>query len=95
MWSYGIQLWGIAAKSHTEIFPRFQSKTLRMIANAAYYMTNRQIHRVEKEIRSTVTKYYNRILQHPNVLANNLLKPSTRFSRLRSIRSVVIIQINM
>ena len=69
-----------------EIFQRLQSKTLRMNANATYYMTNRQIHRdlgvpfVEEEI---VTKYYNRILQHPNVLANNLMQPSSRFSRLR------------
>ena len=43
MWSCGIQLWGIAAKSHIEICQRFQSKTLSMIANASYYMTNRQI----------------------------------------------------
>ena len=53
------------------------------------YMTNRQIHRdrgiifVEEEIRSTVAKYYKRILQHPSVLADNLMQPSSRFSRQR------------
>ena len=45
MWSYGLQLWGTASNCNLEIIQRFQSKTLRMIANAPRYMTNQQIHR--------------------------------------------------
>ena len=45
MWSYGLQLSGTTSNCKLEIIQRFQSKTLRMIANAPRYMTNQQIHR--------------------------------------------------
>ena len=45
IWTYGLQLFGTAANSNLEILQRFQSKTLRMIANAPYYVTNTQIRR--------------------------------------------------
>jgi hypothetical protein len=34
IWSYGIELWGCASKSHIVIMQRTQSKILRAIANA-------------------------------------------------------------
>jgi hypothetical protein len=34
IWTYGIQLWGVASISNTEILERFQSKVLRMIVDA-------------------------------------------------------------
>ena len=74
---------GIAAKSPIEIFQRFQSKPLKMISNGHVINQYTNASFVEKEIRLIVTKYYNRILQHPNFLANNLMQPSSRFSRLR------------
>jgi hypothetical protein len=37
IWTYGIQLWGTASTSNIEILERFQSKTLRMIADAPWY----------------------------------------------------------
>uniref|UniRef100_A0A1B0CG46 Uncharacterized protein n=1 Tax=Lutzomyia longipalpis TaxID=7200 RepID=A0A1B0CG46_LUTLO len=40
IWSYGCQLWGSACSSSVDILERFQSKTLRQIVNAPYYVPN-------------------------------------------------------
>jgi hypothetical protein len=40
IWTYGIQLWGTASTSNIEILERFQSKALRMTANAPRYVPN-------------------------------------------------------
>jgi hypothetical protein len=40
IWTYGIQLWGTASTSRTEILERFQSKVLRMIVDAPWYVPN-------------------------------------------------------
>ena len=45
VWTYGIQLWGTASNSNIEILQRFQSKTLRSLKNALWYVTNETIHR--------------------------------------------------
>jgi hypothetical protein len=38
IWTYGIQLWGTVSNSNIEILERFQSKTLRMIVDAPWYV---------------------------------------------------------
>jgi len=43
-WTYGIQLWSCAKPSHTQILQRFQSKLLRTLANAPWYVSNLQLH---------------------------------------------------
>jgi hypothetical protein len=40
VWTYGIQLWGTASNSNLEILERFESKVLRIITDAAWYMPN-------------------------------------------------------
>jgi hypothetical protein len=45
IWTYGIQLWGSASASNIELLQRFQSKALRCLANAPWYVTNQVIHR--------------------------------------------------
>jgi hypothetical protein len=63
MWTYGIQLWGAASSSNTEILQRFQSKALRPILNATWYINNYRIHEnlqmntVVSEIKKWNTKY--------------------------------------
>ena len=42
IWTYGIQIWGSAADSNIAIIERLQTKTLRLIANAPWYITNRK-----------------------------------------------------
>jgi hypothetical protein len=40
VWTYGIQLWGTATTSNLEILERFQSKVLRTITDAPWYVPN-------------------------------------------------------
>jgi hypothetical protein len=39
IWTYGIEIWGCASKSKTAIMQRAQSKILRTITNAPWYVT--------------------------------------------------------
>jgi hypothetical protein len=78
IWTYGIQLWGTASTSNIEILERFQSKALRMIVDAPWYVFNTFIRRdlhisTVKEIRRFSSHYGARLRTHPNHLAANLL----------------------
>jgi hypothetical protein len=79
IWTYGIQLWGTASTSNIEILERFQSKALRMIVDAPWYVPNKLIRRdlhistVKEEIRRYSSPYGARLRTHPNNLAANLL----------------------
>jgi hypothetical protein len=44
IWTYGLELWGCAAKSNIAIMQRFQSKLMRATVNAPWYVTNSMIH---------------------------------------------------
>ena len=44
VWTYGEQLWGLAAQANIDIIQRFQSKVLRKINNASKYISNIPIH---------------------------------------------------
>lgn len=91
VWTYGIQLWGTANNSNIEILQRFQSKTLRFISNAPWYVTNKAIHRdlkiltVTEEIKKFSTRYLDRLSNHPNLLAINLLDETEELRRLKRI----------
>ncbi|CAB0041818.1 unnamed protein product [Trichogramma brassicae] len=43
VWQYGIQLWGAAAKSNIDILERFQSKVLRSMVDAPWFVPNEVI----------------------------------------------------
>nr|CAH7747252.1 unnamed protein product [Callosobruchus chinensis]CAH7753958.1 unnamed protein product [Callosobruchus chinensis] len=43
--TYGIELWGCASKSNTAILQQAQSKILRSIADALWYVSNQTLHR--------------------------------------------------
>jgi hypothetical protein len=79
IWTYGIQLWGTASTSNIEILERFQSKALRMIVDAPWYVPNTLIRRdlhistVKGEIRRFSSYYDVRLRTHPYHLAVNLL----------------------
>jgi hypothetical protein len=38
IWTYRVEIWGCASKSNISIIQRCQSKILRMIANAPWYV---------------------------------------------------------
>jgi hypothetical protein len=81
IWTYGIQLWGSASTLNIEILERFQSKALRKIADAPWYVPNvilRQdlkISLVKEEIRCFSIQYSSRLQTHPNILAVHLTEP--------------------
>jgi len=82
IWTYGIQLWGRAAKSNIKILQREQNLSLRFITGAPWYVTNINIHRdlnmpmVAEEVRNYSTRYSKRVEEHVNPLAANLLNNS-------------------
>lgn len=92
IWTYGIQLWGTASNSNIEILQRFQSKVLRIIVNAPWYVPNILIQRdlkmtsVKDEIKNFYMKYENRLSAHPNELAVNLLDTENDFRRLKRFK---------
>lgn len=79
IWSYGIQLWGTACATNIEKLQRRQSKILRIITGAPWYVKNANLHKdlsistVITVARESCIKYVNKLLVHPNSLAQNLL----------------------
>lgn len=86
IWSYGLQLWGCAKPSRLKIIQRFQSKTLRAIVDAPWYVSNLTLHQdlhipfVDEEVRKLSSNYQKRLLGHSNELIENLYRngPSQR-----------------
>jgi hypothetical protein len=80
IWTYGIQLWGTASTSNIETLERFQSKALRMIVDAPWYVPNTLIRRdfqipsVKEEISHYSSHYSARLTAHPNDILLTLLE---------------------
>jgi hypothetical protein len=74
IWIYGIQLWGSTSNSNIEILERFQSKVLRLIMDAPWYVSNSVIHKdlqvptVKEEISRFSSLYAVRLRAHTNEL---------------------------
>ena len=89
IWTYGIQLWGTAAKTNISIIERFQSKTLRQIANAPRYVSSEillrdlQVPSIQHEIQAFGNSYLKRLEQHPNILAAELATTTMSTRRLK------------
>jgi hypothetical protein len=72
VWTYGIQLWGTASNSDLEILERFQSKVLRIITDAPWYMPSTiikrdlQITTVKQEAQKYSADYRKRLDAHPS-----------------------------
>jgi hypothetical protein len=93
IWTYGIQLWGTASTSNIEILERFQSKVLRIIVDAPWYVHNSLIRKdlsyptVKEEIHRYSSHYGDRLRTHPNHLAVNLLRLSDNRRLRRFLRT--------
>jgi hypothetical protein len=89
IWTYRIQLWGMASTSNIEILQRFQSKAMRMIVDAPWYVPNTVIRRdlkiptVKEEIRCYSSQNSACLSTHPNDLIVNLIElpDNRRFRR--------------
>ena len=73
IWTYGPELWGCASKSNIAIIQKFQSKLLRAIVNAPWYI-NAMIHSdlgiptVQDVIHDRTNKHRAKLQSHPNPL---------------------------
>jgi len=89
IWSYGVQLWGCAKPTRLKIIQRFQSKCLRNIVNATWYINNQLLHTdlhiscVTDEIQRVATKYNNKTHSHANDLIEHLYNNGPIARRLR------------
>jgi hypothetical protein len=76
IWTYGIQLWGMASSLSIEILEHLQSKSFHMIVNAPWYLPNTVIRRdlqistVKEEIRRYSSQYSARLGAYPNWLSS-------------------------
>jgi hypothetical protein len=81
IWTYGEEICGCASKSNISIIQRSQSKILRMIDNAPWYVPNITLHEdlnvplVKEVIKQRSTRNHNEIEGHVNVLIQPLLEP--------------------
>jgi hypothetical protein len=89
IWTYGIELWGCASKSHIAIIQRSQSKILRMIADAPWYVSNQTLHDdlkvpyVNQVIKINSQKHRQKIADHPNTLLHPIIVPPFNNRRLK------------
>jgi hypothetical protein len=74
-----IQLWGCTKPSNVDIIQQFHNKVLRNIVDAPWFVRNSDLHRdlevdvVGREIPRFVQKHEERLHQHENVEAIQLL----------------------
>jgi len=89
VWTYGIQLWGCTKPSNVDIIQRFQNKVLRNIVDAPWFVRNSDLHRdlgvdvVGREIQRFAQKHEERLHQHENVEAIQLLDNTDIVRRLQ------------
>jgi hypothetical protein len=82
IWTYGIELWGCCpCKTNIAIIQGAQSKILRSITNAPWYVSNLTLHKdlktpyVTETLGENSTRYYNKLENHSNPLLQPLLQP--------------------
>lgn len=88
--TYGIEFWRTTKESNIDIFECFQTKTLRTMLGIPYYISNKiiyddlKINAIRIEIAKYSKNYKTCLIQHPNVLASDLLNSmNIHFRRLK------------
>ena len=89
VWCYGIQIYGCAKQVHLNSIQKFQNKVLRNIVNAPWYIRNSDLHRdlkvpsVKDEITKYARKHRDRLSQHVNAEASQIIRNQPTIRRLR------------
>jgi hypothetical protein len=84
IWTYGIELWGCASKSHIAKMQRSQSKILRMIKNAPWYVTNQTLYYdlkvpfIKDVILEKSINHHDKLGNHSNPILQPLLEQQQR-----------------
>jgi len=79
IWTYGIEIWGCASKSSQAILQKAQSKILRMITSAPWYVSNLTLYEdlkipyVREVIFEKYAKHHRKLETNPNPLLHPLL----------------------
>jgi hypothetical protein len=90
LWSYGIQIFGSTARSNLRTIEAFQSKFLRLIVGAPYYVTNETLHRdlkmpsVKEVARNRYQLFHKGLGNHSNTLVRRMATPN--FPAVRRLR---------
>jgi hypothetical protein len=101
IWTYGIQLWGCAKPSNTKIIQWLQSKVLRTITNAPWYVSNYTLHSdlqipfITDEIKRYSTLYYNRLIGHENSYVTELRNPLHKCFRVLLVGYSIALSISL
>jgi len=81
VWTYGIEECGCASKSNITLIQRYQSKLLRTITNAPWYVSNHTLHS-DLKVPYVHTVFHERtathraaLEAHPNTLMEPLVHP--------------------
>jgi hypothetical protein len=88
IWTYGIELWGCASKTNSDIMQRLQSKILRAMTNAPWYVSDDILYNdfgfpiISDVIKERSNKHHNRLETHTNPLMLPLLE-EPNFIRLK------------
>ena len=90
IWSYGIQLFGSAKSTNIKNIQVFQSKFLRLITGAPFYVTNHTLHNdlklpyIQDYAKSLFTSFFGKLLDHQNPNISSLHR--RRFPEVRRLK---------
>jgi hypothetical protein len=78
IWTYGIELWGCSKPYNTKVLQTFQSKMLRSITKAPWFVSSQTLHAdlgilfINEVINKHAIKHRDRIADHDNHLIHKL-----------------------
>lgn len=89
VWSYACEIWGCTRKSNRYLIEAFQSKVLRQISGAPWFVRNDhimeelQVESVKEIIERASGRHHQRLMMHPNELAQQAVvnNPIRRLKR--------------
>jgi Reverse transcriptase (RNA-dependent DNA polymerase)/Endonuclease-reverse transcriptase len=91
-WAYGLELWGSTKRTNLNRIQSLQSKILRKIVDAPFYVTNLTIHNdlkvpfVHDLVRSRYKKFHESTIHHPNPLVLSLSSNTLPLNPTRRLR---------
>jgi len=89
IWTYDIELWGCASKSSIAILQRCQSKILRSMADAPWYISDSTFHNdlgipfINEVLHERSSRHHERLEVHPSALLQQPLLQTYNTRRLR------------
>jgi hypothetical protein len=91
IWTHGIELWVCSKPSNIKILQSFQSKILRMISGAQWYVSSQTLHEdlriplIQDMIKTNINEYKNRTSVHENQHIKDLFTQTLEERKLKRI----------